>query len=255
MPIVNAIIADDERELRVYLRKRLKESWPGLTICGEAEDGNRALALIREVRPEIAFLDIRMPGLSGLEVAQQAAGCCHIVFITAYDQYAVEAFDNEAVDYLLKPVTRKRLEKTVQRLKQRLSRQNLPATDMDRLISRLVGLQQSREEKKCLQWIQAQRGDSIRLIPVDDISFFKAEDKYTRVVTRSGETLIRKPIKELAESLDPEKFWRIHRSTIVNAGSIDRVSRSLTGRYVIKLKNSSEILTVSRTYAHRFKQM
>ena len=252
MPTVNAIIADDEKELRAYLRKRLKETWPALTICGEAEDGNRALALIRDMHPDIAFLDIRMPGLSGLEVAQQAAGSCHIVFITAYDQYAVEAFENEAVDYLLKPVTHKRLEKTVQRLK---SRQPLPAADMDRVINRLVSLQQSRETKKYLQWIQAQRGDSIRLIPVDDISFFKAEDKYTRVVTRSGETLIRKPIKELAEALDPEKFWRIHRSTIVNAGSIDRVSRSLTGRCVIRLKDSTETLTVSRTYAHRFKQM
>jgi DNA-binding LytR/AlgR family response regulator len=243
MQEIRAIIADDEEQLRSYLKSRLLEVWPDLVICGEARNGQEALELMEKYRPDIAFLDIRMPGLSGMEVAREIAGSCRVVFITAYDQYAVEAFENEAVDYLLKPVTRERLERTVKRLKEQTAASTKPPLNFSEIVERLV------------QWIQVQQGDSIRLIPVDEVFYFKASDKYTMVISKEGESLIRKPIKELADELDPNEFWRIHRGTIVNAACISKVSRSLTGRSIIRLKDLPETLTVSRSYAHLFKQM
>jgi DNA-binding LytR/AlgR family response regulator len=252
MKEVKAVIADDEAPLRQFLRARLSEVWPELIISGEAKNGREALDLIDRHRPHIAFLDIKMPGLTGMEVAEKIAGSCRIVFVTAYDEYAVEAFEKDAVDYLLKPVSIERLEKTVKRLQEALETgAAVPADILQRLIGRLY----SEEGSRRLQYIRVQHGDGVRLIHVDDVIYFKAEDKYTMVITREGESLVRKPIKELSEDLDPEKFWQIHRGTIVNVRSIARVSRSLTGKGVVKLKDRSETLTVSNRYMHLFRQM
>ncbi|MBN1106161.1 MAG: response regulator transcription factor [Deltaproteobacteria bacterium] len=252
MSEVKAIIADDEAPLRQVLRSRLSEVWPELVICGEAKNGIEAMDLVARHRPHIAFLDIKMPGLSGMEVADKIADSCRIVFVTAYDEYAVEAFEKAAVDYLLKPVSRERVEKTVKRLKEALETgATLPTEILHRLMIRL-----SREEEfRRLQYVRVQHGDGLRLIPVDDVIYFKVQDKYTLVITREGESLIRKPIRELAEELDPGKFWQIHRGTIVNVRFIDRMSRSLTGKGVITLKDRKETLKVSHRYMHLFRQM
>jgi DNA-binding LytR/AlgR family response regulator len=250
-----AIIADDEKELRTYLRSMLLEVWPELTICGEAKNGKEALQMVESLHPSVAFLDIRMPGLSGMDVARRIAGFCRIVFVTAFDQYAVEAFEREAVDYLLKPVSKERLLQTVQRLRNQLDASTeIPArlTEvMEQVISQLAG----RGGINYLRWIKTQNKDSIRLIPVEEVDYFKAEDKYTLVITKEGESLIKKSIKELAQELDPSQFWQIHRGTIVNVSKIDKVSRSLTGRGILKLKGRPELLTISRNYLHLFKQM
>jgi len=249
---VKAVIADDEAPLRQFLRARLSEVWPELVICGEARNGKEALDLIERHRPQIAFLDIKMPGITGMQVAEKIAGSCRIVFVTAFDEFAVEAFEKEAVDYLLKPVSKERLEKTVKRLKEDLaSGAGLPAEMLHRLMVRL-SLEKGSGR---LQYLRVQHGDGVRLLPVEEVIYFKAEDKYTAVITREGESLVRKPIKELAEELDHEKFWQIHRGVIVNVRFIARMSRSLTGKGVIKLKDRSENLTVSSRYMHLFKQM
>lgn len=255
MSPVKAIIADDEKELTTHLKSVLSEVWSDLTICGEAENGEDALKLIEKYKPDIAFLDIHMPGLSGMEVARKVAGNCRVIFITAYDQYAIEAFENEAVDYILKPVTRSRLEKTAKRLKDQIASSIDPPANLPEIVERLIDALPDKKKPEHLLWIRALHRDSIRLIPVDEVVYFKASDKYTIVLTKTGESLIKKPIRELADELDPDTFWRIHRSTIVNATSIDKVSRSLTGRFIIKLKDLPETLIVSRTYSHLFKQI
>jgi DNA-binding LytR/AlgR family response regulator len=253
--MIKAIIADDEKELRTYLRNLLAEAWPELEICGEAANGREALELFDTCAPQIAFLDIKMPGLTGLDVAGKIADHCHIVFVTAYDQYAVEAFEREAVDYLVKPVTKPRLLQTVSRLKKQLQTSVVPPSGISEMISQVLSGIQSRTRANYLQWIKTQHKDSVRLIPVEDIDYIQADDKYTIVITPSGESLIKKTIRELSEELDPQKFWQIHRATIVNVSKIEDVSRSLTGRGVLKLKNRKETLTVSRQYLHLFKQM
>ncbi|MEW6669086.1 MAG: LytTR family DNA-binding domain-containing protein [Thermodesulfobacteriota bacterium] len=252
---VKALIADDERELRNYLRSLLSETWPDLLVCGEAANGKEAFERIESERPQIAFLDIRMPGLSGMEVAKRIAGSCHIVFVTAYDRYAVEAFEREAVDYLLKPVSRERLMQTVERLKQRLEAASLPSPQLTEAVQQILARLPAQAGRDYLRWIKIQHRDAVRLIPVEEIDYFKADDKYTLVMTRQGESLIRKSIKELVEELDPAQFWQIHRGTIVNVSRIDRVSHSLTGRGLVKLKERPELLTVSRNYLHLFKHM
>ncbi len=253
--IYKAIIADDEKELRTYLRSLLSEAWPDLVISGEAANGKEALALVQSEHPQIAFLDIKMPGLTGMDVARRIAGVCHIVFVTAYDRYALEAFEREAVDYLLKPVSKERLTQTVQRLKERLESASLPTTQLTEVVEQLLARLPAQAGRDYLRWIKTQHKDSIRLIPVEEIDYFKADDKYTLVMTKEGESLIKKSIKELAEELDPAQFWQIHRGTIVNVSRIDRVSHSLTGRGIVKLKERSEFLTVSRNYLHLFKHM
>ena len=251
-----AVIADDEKQLRIYLRSKLAGLWPELVISGEAENGHQALDLIETRRPGIAFLDIKMPGLSGLEVAKRMTGDCIVVFITAYDEFAIEAFENEAIDYLLKPVTDERLAKTVNRLKKQLAASppsspgQLTAT-LERLLVRL----KNEEDTGFLKWIKVRHRDQVRLVAVDDVYFFKAEDKYTVVKTGDGEYLIKISIRQLTEELDPDQFSRIHRSTIVNLGSVAGVHRSFGGRLLVKLKDYPEALTVSRSYAHLFKQM
>jgi DNA-binding LytR/AlgR family response regulator len=250
-----AIIADDEKELRTYLMSMLSEVWPELTICGEAKNGKEALQLVESLHPDVSFLDIKMPGLSGIEVAKKIAGHCRIVFVTAFDQYAVEAFEREAVDYLLKPVSIERLTQTVQRLKNQLNSPIEPPARLAEVIEQVLSKLSGRGDANFLRWIKAQHKDSIRLIPVEEADYFKAEDKYTLVITKEGESLIKKSIKELAQELNPSQFWQIHRGTIVNVSKIEKVSRSLTGRGVLKLKERPELLTVSRNYLHLFKQM
>lgn len=250
-----AIIADDEEQLRIYLRKRLTKLWPDLDICGEAKNGVEALELVRDSSPDIAFLDIKMPGLSGMDVAEKIAGRCRIVFITAYDQYAIKAFENEAMDYILKPVTDERLGRTIRRLQKDLEVSTAPPADTAEMLKRLINQMRSDKGTGYLNWIKVQYGDGIRLIPVEDVCFFKASEKYTMVMTRDGEHLIRRSIRDLSDELDPERFWRIHRGTIVNVNSIAKTSRSLSGNCLIKLNDRPEILSVSRSYAYLFKQM
>lgn len=251
-----AVIADDEKQLRIYLRSKLAGLWPELVISGEAENGHQALDLIETRRPGVAFLDIKMPGLSGLEVAQRITGDCIVVFVTAYDEFAIKAFENEAIDYLLKPVTDERLAKTVNRLKKQLAASRLSSPgQLTAALERLLVRLKNEEEVGYLKWIKVRHGDQVRLVAVDDVYFFKAEDKYTVVKTGNGEYLIKTSIRQLAEELDPDQFWRIHRGTIIKASQVDRVSRSITGRFVIKLKDLPEPLTVSRSYSHHFKHM
>jgi len=247
--VAGALIAEDESLLRAQLIARLAEAWPELEIVGEAENGEDAVAMIEEAKPDVVFLDIRMPGLSGIEVARRLGGRCHLVFVTAYDEYAVAAFDEGAIDYVLKPVTTERIAKVVTRVKARLAS---PPLDLTALLARLA----ERENASApLKWIRASLGPTMQMIPVADVLYFQAEDKYTKVVTDSGEALIKKPIKELYEELDPEAFWQIHRGTIVNLRAIARVERDWRDQPVITLRSRPEKLTVSRTFAHRFKAM
>ncbi|MFC1524016.1 LytR/AlgR family response regulator transcription factor [Thermodesulfobacteriota bacterium] len=255
MPLIKAIIADDEQTLRASLLNRLQKLWPELYICGEAANGLEALELIRKEHPDIAFLDIRMPGLSGLEVAKQCPESCRVVFITAYDQYAVEAFENSALDYLLKPVKDVRLKKMISRLQKQCSAPNGPKPDLTGTVEKLLQSLESNKAREYLQWIRAQTGETLKLIPVTEVCYFQASDKYTVVMTPTAEYLIRVSIKQLAEELDPNGFWRIHRKTIVNLNDISRVGRSITGRYEIHLTRRPETLIVSRSYSHLFKQM
>jgi DNA-binding LytR/AlgR family response regulator len=252
---ITAIIADDETELRRHLGRLLNLLWPELVIAGESDNGPATLDLFQSLSPDIVFLDINMPGLSGLEVAKRISGQCTIVFITAYDQYAVEAFESEALDYILKPVQKDRLAASLERCKKRFSAPAPEPRDLGPLLKLLEKKLSSEKTSPFLQWIRAQHGDTIRLIPVGDVLLFKAEDKYTLVITPKTESLIRKTIKELEEELDPDKFWKIHRGTIVNVASIQNISRSMTGRYVIRLDGYDDPLVVSRSFSHLFRQM
>jgi DNA-binding LytR/AlgR family response regulator len=252
MKQIRAIIADDEEVLRSFLKKKLLALWPDVIICGEAQDGNVALRLIDAERPDVAFLDVKMPGLSGIEVAQKTGWKCQVVFVTAHDKYAVEAFENEAVDYILKPVSQDRLERTVKRLKKRLAA-SAPLPDLSSVLEKVS--RSLKQPSSYLQWVKAQHKDGIRLIPAADIYYFKATDKYTTVRTRDGEFLIRKTIKDLEEDLDPELFWRVHRAAIVNARAIHTVGRSMTGTYAIRFRDIQDSVLVSRAFSHLFKEM
>jgi len=247
-----ALIADDERLMREQLRGRLAVAWPELQIVAEARNGAEALTLFEQQGPELAFLDIRMPAPNGLEVAAKIAGRCHIVFVTAYEAHAVEAFERGAVDYLMKPVDPDRLAVTITRLKQRMQ----APPDLDRLASILSTIQlEGGPATNRLRWIQATIGNQLRIIAIDEILFFQATDKYTRVVMQGGEALIRKPLKELLDELDPDQFWQIHRSTIVNVRAVANVSRDIQGRLSVSIKDIPERLEVSRGYAHLFKSL
>ena len=249
-----AIIADDERLMRDQLRLRLQQVWPELEILDEAKNGDEAIHLVDTLKPDLAFLDIRMPAKTGLEAAKEIGTKAHIVFITAYDQYAVEAFDQGAVDYVLKPADTERLSKTVERLKARLTTSSEP-NDMSNMLAQLAKQLGIAPKPNYLQWIQASIGQELRLIPVEDILFFQSDEKYTRVQTAGYEALIRKPVRDLAEELDPHLFWQIHRSTLVNSKAISGVVRDMRGRHLVQIKGLTEKLEVSRSFVHLFKQM
>ena len=247
-----AIIADDEPRLAEYLKERLAELWPELLIAGVAHNGPEALALLAREAPDIAFLDIRMPGLSGLDVARSVKGDVRIVFVTAFDEYAVQAFERAAVDYLLKPVADERLGETVARLK---SHAAAPAEASVKEVLAAISRIAPAAASERLAWIRALRGPQVVLIDVDEVCYFQANDKYTSVFTAEGESLIRTPLKELGEQLDPARFWQVHRGTIVNVRHIAATTRDLAGRITLSLRKRPEPVAVSRAYAHLFKQM
>ncbi|MGM9488349.1 LytR/AlgR family response regulator transcription factor [Ideonella sp. YS5] len=247
-----ALVAEDESTLRAELIEQISRLWPELTILGEASDGVQALRLLDELRPDVLFLDIQMPGATGLDVARQASGRSHVVFVTAYDEHAVAAFDHGAVDYLLKPLQPARLFTAIGRVKHRLG--SAP-NELSSVLDRLAALPGTGAPRQHLRWINASVGQSLRLITVDEVLYFAADNKYTRVATLDSEALIRKPLKELVEELDPQQFWQIHRSTLVNASAIAGASRDFRGRLQLKLKERSETLLVAESYAHLFKQM
>ena len=275
--MTRALIADDERLMREQLRARLLEVWPDLEIVAEAKNGQEAVALTEQFHPDIVFLDIRMPVLTGVDAARQIAQLptldeaegwpgCEIVFITAYDQYAVQAFEQGVVDYVLKPAERERLLVTVARIRQRMADRAAQAThgapsplpahtpDMQQLLQKLADQINPNGPTK-LQWIQATVRQAIQMIPVEDVLFFVSDEKYTRVQTATVEALIRKPIKELVEELDMRMFWQIHRSTLVNVKAVAGVSRDERGRQLVSVRGSNEKLEVSRSYIGLFKAM
>ncbi|HSO07693.1 MAG TPA: LytTR family DNA-binding domain-containing protein [Pelomicrobium sp.] len=245
-----AILAEDEPLLADELAELLQTLWPQLRIVARAADGVAALGAIEAHQPDVAFLDIHMPLMSGIEVARQIAGRCHVAFITAYDEYAVEAFEAGAMDYVLKPPTAARLATTVQRLKARLQQ---PPPDLRRALQDFVA--SAPKAPRYLQWINASRGAAVRLITVEEILYFRSDQKYTLVVTADAEALIRKTIKNLVAELDPTMFWQIHRSAIVNVHAIDSVIRDERGNLTLRLKQRQETLPVSEAYTHLFQQM
>lgn len=246
-----AVIADDEPLLRSQLRTRLGKLWPELSIVHEMENGRDIEQVVAAHSPMLFFLDIHMPGVNGIDAARAIGRRAHIVFVTAFDQYAVEAFERGAIDYVLKPFNEARLALTVERLKERLA--GAPASIEEIVESLAARLNPAASEH--LKWIKASVGSNVRLLPVEEVLFFQSDEKYTRVVTCETEVLIRKPIKELLEELDPEKFWQVHRSTIVNVDHIASVRRGLKDQAELSLKDHRETLTVSRAFTHLFKQM
>ncbi|TMH35019.1 MAG: response regulator transcription factor [Betaproteobacteria bacterium] len=224
-PVPTAVVVDDERLMREQIAGRLKEAWPELQIVGEAGNGREAIIMVHSLEPDIVFLDINMPEMDGIKAAQALAGKAHLVFVTAYDQYAIDAFNHGAIDYLLKPVEAERVALTCRRLRERLQAKPDPMNDLLEQLSQRLG------------------------------SFFRAEDKYTRVQTETFEALIRKPIKELIDELDPNEFWQIHRATVVRVDAVAQVSRNFRGKQIVHLKGSDQKLEVSRTFSHLFKQM
>ncbi|MGE5337767.1 MAG: LytR/AlgR family response regulator transcription factor [Gemmatimonadota bacterium] len=247
---ITALIAEDEPLLRAELAEHLAKLWPELVIAGSAADGVEALRLLTAHEPNVLFLDIQMPGMTGLEVARLAAGRCHVVFVTAFDQYAISAFEQGAIDYVMKPVGLQRLAATVTRIKDRITQ---PPADLSKVLVQLQ--RQAGEGRAYLRWVNASAGKSIKLITVDEICYFRADAKYTLVVTPGAESLIRKTIKELIDELDPSLFWQIHRSTLVNVASIAGVTRDVRGHLQLKLKQRPELLPVSESYTHLFRQM
>lgn len=254
--MTTAMIVDDEAPMRDQLRTRLAEVWPDLQIVDEAANGIEAITLAHEHKPDIIFLDIRMPGLNGIECARQLYNQAHIVFVTAYDQYAIEAFEHGAMDYLLKPVTADRLAMTRERLQQRLAS---PPSDIGVQLGELTKLLRDgasgQPKPSYLKWIQAQVGNSLRMISTREILFFQADEKYTSVQTATAQLLIRKTLKELSDELDPDEFWRIHRSTLVRVDAIAEVTRDARGRQMLSVRGHPAQLEVSRGHSHLFQQM
>ena len=246
-----AVIAEDEANLSEQLRETLGAVWPELEICAEARDGIQALKALETHAPDVIFLDIQMPGLSGVEVARQASGRCHVVFVTAYDNYAVSAFEQGAVDYVMKPLSLARIAQSVGRLRERMS--STPPR-LEGLLQTLAGrLEGTRREY--LRWVTASQGAETRLITMEEILYFRSDNKYTVVATAERDSMIRIPIRELIAQLDPEVFWQIHRGTLVNVNHIAGVARDFRGHMELRLKQRRETLAVSDSYAHLFKQM
>lgn len=257
---VRGVIIEDEIHLASHLRTLLERVWPKLTVVDTAPDGPAGLALLEAERPDVAFVDIRMPGMNGLElVSRMTDACrrhCQVVFVTAYDEYAVQAFEQAAADYLLKPVTEARLEKAVVRLKERLARHgSMP--DVQTLVRHLAqwAAPEAQAQTQRLRWIRAEQGQQARMISVDEVCYFQSDEKYTRVVTPRDEALIRLSLRELLAQLDPEAFWQVHRGTVVRVAAIDSWKRELTGGAKLRVKGREEIVSVSRAFAHLFKGM
>ena len=256
---MKAVIADDEPLLAKHLKARLAALWPQLEIAGVAANGIEARDMIEDLRPDIAFLDIRMPGLTGLELVQvlspEARRACRVVFVTAYDEFAVQAFEREAVDYLLKPVADDRLKAAIERLQRAASAPAGAQSDAQSndLLQRLQALLPKPAEH--LRWVRASVGNDVRLVATDEICYFQATDKYSAVFTPDAELLIRTSIKELLEQLDPEQFWQVHRGTLVNVKQIVSARHDALGRVSLKLRDRKEVVTVSRGHAHLFRQM
>jgi DNA-binding LytR/AlgR family response regulator len=246
-----AVIAEDEANLRDELRETLAAVWPELDIAAEAADGVQALRALEQHRPDVLFLDIQMPGMTGLDVARHASGRCHIVFVTAYDNYAVSAFDQGAIDYVMKPLSHARVAQSVRRLRDRM--QTTPP-DIEALLTKLAGkLDGGRREY--LRWITTSQGTETRLLTMEEILYFRSDNKYTVVATAERDCLIRIPIRELLEQLDPAIFWQVHRGTLVNVSFIAGVTRDFRGHMALRLKQRDETLPVSESYAHLFRQM
>jgi DNA-binding LytR/AlgR family response regulator len=272
---LTAILADDEELVRDLLKARLAQVWPELEIVGQASDGQEAIEMVAQFAPTFAFLDIRMPEKTGLQVAQIISERCHVVFLTAYDEYAVEAFERGAIDYMLKPVTIDRLQTTVERLKKRISQQPVDLSQLFAQIEAQRGMSaptiaapagnqsnttlgsvsDSTSAPDKLRWIQASVGRELRVIAVDDVVYFEADEKYVVVHTRDAEAVIRTPLKELVDGLDDALFWPVHRATIVNVRMIEAVEKDVLGRLSIRLRGMQRKLPVSRTHSSRFKGM
>ncbi|RXQ98912.1 LytR/AlgR family response regulator transcription factor [Pseudoxanthomonas composti] len=254
--MAECVVAEDEDLLRAALVAQLRQAWPELEIAAECSDGASALEAIAERQPEVAFLDIRMPGLTGIEVARAVADASprtQVVFVTAYDQYAIEAFEHGAVDYLLKPVTGERLQATVQRLRTRSQPAAPDVAVLDALLQRLAP--RARPQAAPLAWVTASAGRETRLIMVEDVAYFRADHKYTVVMTAEGEALLRTPLRELLGALDPAVFKQVHRSTIVNLRAVASVIRDDSGKGQLRLRNRPELLTVSQPFMGLFKGM
>jgi DNA-binding LytR/AlgR family response regulator len=257
-----ALIADDEPLLREALRRQLAIAWPELEIVAEARNGREAVRLFDERHPDICFLDVHMPGLSGVDAANHIGRRAHVVFVTAYDHYAVQAFAQGALDYLLKPVEEARLSETVSRLRERLQ-SSRPAINTEQLLQQLgeqlAALQRGGGKNESLRWIRAQAGKTVRLIAIDDVDYLRSDAKYTIVAWRDGgrpaEAVVRTPLKELIEQLDPNHFAQVHRSVVVNLRAISHVKRHDNETAEIHLKGREDILPVSRNYLHVFRQM
>jgi len=250
--MIRALIADDEPHLAQYLKNQLAQLWPELQIVHIAANGIEAAARIAELQPELAFLDIQMPGLSGLEVAQGIEGGTRVVFVTAYDEYAVQAFEHAALDYLLKPLKTERLARTLERVKAALT---TPPEPDEALAVALQRLQQNATPAQRLRYVRAAQGELMQQIPIDEVLFFQADDKYTVVQTAGGEHLIRTPIAELVQQLDPEQFWQVHRSTLVNLAHLAGTRRDEASRLFVRMRGFARELPVSRAYVHLFKAM
>jgi len=248
--MTTALIAEDEPLLADELADALARLWPELEIVARARDGIEAVRMVEAHNPDVVFLDIQMPGMTGLDVAKQLGARAHIVFVTAFDQHAIAAFEHGAIDYVLKPVAVPRLATAVARVKERLGR--APA-DLSGVLRDLAA--NRGDGRTFLRWVNASMGQTIKLITVEEICYFKADSKYTLVVTPAGESLIKKPIRELCDELDPSQFWQIHRSTLVNVNFVAGVARDFRGHLQVKLKQRNESLPVSESYTHLFRQM
>lgn len=254
-----ALIADDEPLLREALSLQLKQVWPELNIVAQARNGREAIAFFQQLTPDICFLDVHMPGISGVEAARQIGRQAHLVFVTAYDHYALQAFEQGVLDYLVKPVEKARLSATVARLQERLQSAQ-PALNTDNLLQQLAGQLQGLAKPTPLRWIKAQAGKTLRLISVDDIAFFRSAQKYTLVAWQNdenepAEALVSTPLKELVNQLDSSQFAQVHRSVLVNLKAISHVKYGDNETAQIYLKNRNDTLPVSRSYLHLFRQM
>jgi DNA-binding LytR/AlgR family response regulator len=249
---IRVLIADDEPKLAEYLAERLAALWPGVEVCDTAANGEEALAKIQEQKPDVAFLDIKMPGMSGLEVARKISHPCLVVFVTAYHKYAVDAFEEEAVDYLLKPVNDERLKRTIARIQERQAGKS-GGRSLETLLSKLARTVERKDDY--VRYFRASSGKVTRLISACDVLFIRAHSKYTLVITKEGEFLMRLSLSQLIKQLDPEQFWQIHRSTIVNASKVISLMQRGREEHVLRIRDHDELLPVSRSFLHLFKQM